>query len=172
MVIAGLALSLSCARATGRSMRIPLRWAPTDDLTLPAGAAKALSRQTIYVYPFTDAREASGSIGENTEGKTILPVSTSDDVAVFLTGRFREVLKANGALIVASGAARVIKAEVRRYFVSEGNTYKADVMLQFTVEDGEGRTLWQDLCLGSWLFLICVTLLPNCLLQILDISRT
>jgi hypothetical protein len=140
------ALSLCCAVLRGTDpLRIPLRWAPTDDLRLPAGAAKALSRQTIYVYPFTDARQERGSIGKNTEGKTDLLVFTPDNVAIFLTGRFREVLNANGILIVGPEATRVIKAEVRRYFVTEGSNYQADAMLLFTVEDGAGGMLWQGL---------------------------
>jgi hypothetical protein len=144
------ALSLCCARATG-PMRIPLRWAPTDDVRLPMAAVDALSRQAIYVDSFADARKDRASIGKNTEErigtkpKGVWLVSTPDDVAVFLTGRFREVLKANGVSTVASGATRVIKAEVQRYFVSEGETYKADVALRFTVEDGAGRTLWQGI---------------------------
>jgi len=147
------ALSLCCARAAG-PMRIPLRWAPTDDIRIPVAAVDALSRQAIYVGSFADARQDRGSIGKNTESRIDTKpkddwlVSTPDDVAVFLSGRFREVLKANGVPTVASGATRVIKAEVRRYFVTEGETYQADVLLRFTVEDGAGRTLWQGLAEG------------------------
>jgi hypothetical protein len=149
-LVLAAALSLCCAHAAG-PMRIPLRWAPTDDVRLPAGAVDALSKQAIYVDSFADAREDRGSIGKNTESridtkpKSEWVVSTPDDVALFLAGRFREVLKANGVPTVASGATRVIKAEVRRYFVTEGDMYKADVVLRFTVEDGGGRTLWQGI---------------------------
>jgi hypothetical protein len=142
------ALSLYCVRTAG-PMRIPLRWAPTDDLRLPAGAADALSSQAINVALFVDARRDRGSIGMNTEArignepKDVWLVSTPDDVAAFLAGRFREVLKANGVSTVGSGATRLIKAEVQRYFVTEGETYRADVVLRFTVEDGAGRRLWQ-----------------------------
>ena len=142
------ALSLCCVRATG-PMQIPLRWAPTDDLRVPVDAVDALSKQAIQVDSFVDARQDRGSIGKNTEArinnesKDVWLVSTPDDVAVFLAGRFREVLQANGVSTVASGATRVIKAEVREYYVTEGESYKADVVLRFTVEDGAGRTLWQ-----------------------------
>jgi hypothetical protein len=143
------ALSLCCVHRQTGPMQIPLRWAPTDDLRVPVAAIDALSKQAIHVDSFVDARQDRGSIGKNTEArinnqpKDDWLVSTPDDVAAFLTGRFREVLKANGVSMVASGATRVISAEVRRYFVTEGETYKADVVLRFTVEDGAGRTLWQ-----------------------------
>jgi hypothetical protein len=132
-------------------MRIPLRWTPTDDLLLPAGAVDLLSSQAISVASFVDARQDRESIGKNTEGqidtraKGVWLVSTPDDVAAFLAGRFREVLKANGVSTVGSGATRLIKAQVQRYFVTEGETYKADVVLRFTVEDGAGRKLWQGI---------------------------
>jgi hypothetical protein len=132
-------------------MRIPLRWAPTDDLRFPVGALDALSRQSIYVDSFVDKREDRESIGKNTEAriggrsKDIWLVSTPDDVPAFLAARFRDVLKANGVSEVTSGATRVIKGEVWRYFVTEGETYRADVVLRFTVEDGSGRTLWQGI---------------------------
>jgi hypothetical protein len=149
-LVLATALSLDCVRTTG-PMRIPLRWAPTDDLRLPADAADALSNQAINVGSFVDARQDRGSIGKNTEArigakpKDVWVVSTPDDVGAFLAGRFREVLKANGIATVGSGATRLIKAEVQRYFVTEGETYRADVVLRFTVEDGAGRRLWQGI---------------------------
>jgi hypothetical protein len=140
-----VALSLCCAHAKTGPMRIPLRWTPTDDSRLPAGATDALSKQTISVDSFVDAREDRASIGKNSEYKDAGLVSTPDDVGAFLAARFREVLQANGVSTVASGAARVIKAEVQKYFVTEGETYLADVVLRVTVADGAGRTLWQGI---------------------------
>jgi hypothetical protein len=152
-LVLAAALSLDCVRVTG-PMRIPLRWAPTDDLRLPAEAADALGSQAINVGSFVDVRAERGSIGKNIEArigakdKDVWLVSTPDDVAAFLAGRFREVLKANGIATVSSGSKRIIKAEVQRYYVTEGGTYEAEVVLRFTVEDRAGRKLWQGIGQG------------------------
>jgi hypothetical protein len=140
-----VALSLCCSHKPKGPMRIPLRWAPTDDTHLPAGSVDAIKKQAISVDSFVDAREDRASIGKNTELKDAGLVATPDDVGPFLAARFGEVLKANGVSPVPSGAARVIKAEVQKYFVTEGETYLADVVLRFTVADGAGRTLWQGI---------------------------
>ena len=140
-----VALCLCCARATTGPMRIPLRWTPTDDAHLPAATVDALKKQAISVDSFVDTREDRASIGKNTELKDAGLVSTPDNVGAFLAARFREVLGANGVSTVVSGAPRVIKAEVQKYFVTEGETYLADVVLRFTVADGAGRTLWQGI---------------------------
>jgi hypothetical protein len=143
VAVPAVALCLCCVHTASGPMHIPLRWAPTDDSRLPAGAAEALGKQAISVDSFVDEREDPTLIGRNTQSKGVLLVTTGDDVGAFLAVRFREVLNANGVPLVARGATRVIKAEVRRYNVEEGETYKADVVLKFTVQDDSGRTLWQ-----------------------------
>jgi hypothetical protein len=135
-------------------MTIALRWAPTDDFRIPAEAANVLRGQAIAVDLFVDARPDPAAIGMNTEErinnqrKDVWLVCTPDDVGAFLSDRFQDMLQTSGISTVATGATRVIRAEVLKYFVTEGQTYKADVVLRFIVEDDAGGVLWEGFVEG------------------------
>jgi hypothetical protein len=142
----------ACVGTTG-PMSIPLRWAPTKEHHIPAASADALRQQAIRVDRFEDVR-SDRTIGKNTETrindqqKGDWLVSTTDDVGPFLSARFKDVLATSAIVAVEADATRVIKAQVQRFFVTEGSSYKADVVVHFVVEDGAGRTLWQGVAEG------------------------
>ena len=154
---AALASSTACitARAQG-PMRVPLVWKPTDDVRLPHAALEGLRGHKIDVGTFLDGRgDDHALIGKNIETrvggatKGEWGVSTGDDVPAFLAERFRAILSDNGLQLGTTDATRVITAEVRRYFVIEGDSYKAEAVLQFTLQTADGRTLWKGLAEGT-----------------------
>jgi hypothetical protein len=148
-------LPLACVQHLHGPMTIPLTWSPTDSAALTFAATEAFKSQRVAVNPIVDAREDKTAIGKNIEEvidrqkKPEWAVSTSTDVGSFLTERLLSVLQTNGVNAVTSDPTRVIRLEVARFFVTEGETYKAEVGLRVTIEDGGGRSLWQGLAEGS-----------------------
>jgi hypothetical protein len=148
-------LPLACATHLHGPMTIPLAWAPTDNVQLPIGAAAAFKDQRVAVNPVADAREDRTAIGKNVEAKIDRvekpewAVATNTDVGSFLTERLLAVLQQNAITTVTTEPTRVIRLELLRYFVVEGDSYKADVGFRATVEDGQGRQMWQGLAEGS-----------------------
>jgi hypothetical protein len=149
-------LPLACRHAAVHGpMTIPLAWAPTDVQTLPIGATAAFKDQRVAVNPVVDSRDDKAVIGKNVEAKIDRQekpewaVSTSTDVGSFLTERLLAVLQANAITPVTTEPTRVIRLEILRYFVTEGDSYKADVGFRATIEDGQGRQLWQGLADGA-----------------------
>lgn len=149
LVAAALATA-GCVHSSYVPMRIPLRWKPTDEMRLgPVGAVAGLNQQRIAIGPFLDGRQDLQQIGKNIENGGNAPVTTGDGVGAFLGARFADVLQANDVRVATAGATRIIKAEVLRYFVTEENTYSADVALRFTVEDPGGGAIWQGVAEGT-----------------------
>lgn len=148
-------LPLACGHRHHGPMTMPLVWQPTDPVTLPFTAGEAFRNQRVAVNPIADAREDRTAIGKNVEAvidlhqKPEWAVSTDTDVASFLTERLLSVLQTNGINAVTSDPSRVIRIELARFFVIEGETYKAEVGLRVSIEDGGGRALWQGLADGT-----------------------
>jgi hypothetical protein len=153
LFLLGAAACAACAAHTG-PMTIPLRWAPSEAYAVPAAGAEALRAEKLRVDGFVDERDEK-TIGKNTErhihtekGDEAWTVSTPDDVGAFFTDSLRALLARNGVPTVAEGATRVLKGEVKRFFVTEGNRYQGDVVVHFVLEDGAGKTLWQGVSEG------------------------
>lgn len=140
-----------CRHAPSGPMSMPLRsTASAEDLRVfPASGIELLKLHAIAVPAFTDARDRRDAVGANVDNGAPVPVSTPDDVPAFLTERFVETLRANGASVAPSGAERIIRAEVQRYFVSETGVYDGNVALGFTVTDANGKVLWHAVAEGK-----------------------
>ncbi len=54
-----------------------------------------------------------------------------------------------GIKTVDGTGAVTVKGEVKKFFVREGNTYESEVVLQITVSDAGGKTLWKGLASGD-----------------------
>lgn len=133
---------------------IPLQWKPTDDIGDTFGG---LDLTDVYdvgfrIEPFVDKRDDAALIGENREdadeGK-ILKVTTTDDVGAWVSENFTEVLSIIGLKINDGGEDVVLSGEIRRFFVNEESTYKSDVAVLITAQDGSGKTLWKGLAGGD-----------------------
>jgi hypothetical protein len=103
----------------------------------------------VTVATFTDGRDHKEVIGENREDDEPKPVTTSDDVGVFVGTHVRELFNQAGIKTIDGNAAVIIQGEVKRFFVREGDTYKSDVAIQLTVIDQNGKTLWKGLASGE-----------------------
>jgi|SRR5471032_612951 hypothetical protein len=151
LAVFSFAAGLSGCRHRQDSLSMPLRWAdaPADLRIFPASGVELMKQHAISLQPFTDSRDAKDAVGVNVEDKNRSPVSTKDDVPAFLTGRFAEVLRANGVESGAANADRVISVEVQRFFVTESNLYEGDVALGVTLSDAVGRVLWHGVVEGK-----------------------
>jgi hypothetical protein len=141
-----LSIALDASSQPKLLERIPLQWKPTSHLQL---GTTQMTPTTITIGTFTDARDNKEAIGENTEDSNPKPVTTSDDVGAFVGVHIRQLFDEAGIKTVENGGAVLIKGEVTKFFVREGNTYKSEVALQLTVSDQDGKTLWKGLASGE-----------------------
>jgi hypothetical protein len=148
-----IALLGTTAFARGEPLHdIPLRWTPTAtlaewgavDISGPMAAAK------VRVEPFADSRENPGLVGENRENsEKIRQVTTTGDVASFIADHLKEGLRGAGLSIVDSGGDLIISGEIRRFFVTEVNTYGGEISVLVHVKNSAGKELWSGVIAGD-----------------------
>lgn len=145
-----LILLVGCATAPKSMENIPLVWLPERHPTASVGAAsEAFLKTKIKVVPMTDSRENPKQIGENREKAPARPVTTSDDVAAFVTDHFKSLVSGAGLTLVDSGESVIIKGDVQQFFVTETDQYAGDVHLRITATDTAGKTLWNGSTAGT-----------------------
>ena len=147
-VLVALLLSVSLAASSKPQLleHIPLEWRPTSHLRL---GTTPMSASSVTIEKFTDGRDNKEAIGENREGDEPKPVTTSDDVGAFVGVHLRQLFDEAGIKTVDSNGAVTIKGEVKKFFAREDNTYKSEVVVQLTVSDPDGKTLWKGLASGD-----------------------
>jgi hypothetical protein len=109
---------------------IPLKWTPTSNLAEmgPLVVSGTLLTTKIHIDAIADTRQNPSLIAENREkANKIRPVTTSSDVAAFVTDHLKESLHGAGLNVVDSGADVSISGEVRQFFVTELNTYSGRI---------------------------------------------
>ncbi|HXX13206.1 MAG TPA: YajG family lipoprotein [Burkholderiales bacterium] len=149
-LLLALALLVGCASHPTKLENIPLVWKPEKHPNASAGAASSdLFKVKIKVAPMTDSRKDAALIGENREKQPVRTVTTSDNVAQFVTNQFKALLSTAGMTVVDSGESVVIKGDVQQFFVTETEDYVGDVRLGITVTDASGKSLWQGTTAGS-----------------------
>lgn len=154
LILLALAACAACVAHSG-PMTIPLRWAPTAAYPIPAASADVLRTQKLRVESFADRRDDK-AIGKNVErrihniekGDEAWVVSTGDDVAAFLADALRMLLARSNIPAAAGDATRVLRGEVTRFFVTEGERYQGDIVVHFVLEDGSANHLWQGVTEG------------------------
>ena len=146
-IFVGLLALVSSAQAGAALLEnVPLQWRPTSDLQL---GTVQMTQSSIQFEVFQDARENKQAIGENQEDAKPKPVTTRDDVGVFVSNHMRELFQRAGLKTVDSDGAVTIKGEVRQFFARESSTYKSEVAVRLTVVSRDGRTLWSGLASGE-----------------------
>jgi hypothetical protein len=104
----------------------------------------------VQFEPFKDVRDMPTRIGENREDDDKpKPVTTSDDVGVFVSTHMRDLFSQAGVKTVDTGGDVVVKGEVRQFFVRETRTYKAEVSIHLTVVGRDGTTLYSGITSGE-----------------------
>jgi hypothetical protein len=141
-----LSVSLVASSQPKLLEHIPLEWKPTSSLRL---GTTQMSTATVTIGNFTDGRDNKEAIGENVEDSKPKPVTTTADVGAFVAVHIRQLFDEAGIKTVDSSGAVLIKGEVSKFFVREGNTYKSEVALQLVVSDADGKTLWKGLASGE-----------------------
>jgi hypothetical protein len=145
-----LFLALAFLAGCAAPNNVPLVWEPERQHNSPPNAAPAdFFKTKVKVAPMTDSRQDPKLIGENREGSTPKPATTSDDVAAFATYHFRALLTRVGMTVVDSGESAIIKGDIQRFFVTETNKYSGEVRIDFLVTDPAGKTLWQGMTGGT-----------------------
>lgn len=129
---------------------IPLVWKPTSATTTGTVDLSALGSARIRIDVLADQRENARLIGENREdAPKVLPVTSRDEVAPFVTRQLAELLAGYGLNVVKGGETVVVTGEIRRFFVTETNQYRGDVALLITVRSPAGEERWNAIVSGS-----------------------
>ena len=107
----------------------------------------------VHVAAVEDARDNKDEIGRNVEDATPIPVYPAADStpAEFVRRQVHDELSDLGAKVVDSpdGADRVVSLELRRFFVEESNTFRAEVSCAAEVRDEGGQALWRQVVNGT-----------------------
>jgi hypothetical protein len=141
-----LAVTLGAYAKTALLEHVPLRWRATSELKL---GAMEMTQTPIQFETFQDVRDNKEAIGENREDDKPKPVTTTDDVGVFVGTHMRELFDHAGLKTVDGNGAVTIKGEVKQFFVRETSTYKSTVVVHLTVVGRGGQTLWSGLASGD-----------------------
>jgi hypothetical protein len=134
-----LSVICGCHRFTDES----LEWKPTnnvhniDSSKIPT----ALFKEKIKVQPFVDLRTNKKEIAEN--------ITTKDDVAIWCTDRFKELLKEAGLTIVETAETLDIKGEIINFAAVEENLYQGYVGIIISARKLDGTREWQGVVKGK-----------------------
>ena len=132
-------------------LNIPLNWTPTS--TFASMGAIDLSGNiiatNIHFEALVDARQNPSLIAENREkANKLRQVTTTSDVAAFVTDHVRESLHAGGLNIVDGVGDVTISGELRQFFVTETSTYQGEVSMLIHVNNSAGKEVWTGLVGG------------------------
>ncbi len=132
---------------------IPLIWNPTEDVRTfkPVDLTKF---QNIHfmIKPFKDFRKNPAEIGVNIERKSAsqdLPVTTKDNVALWLTFNFSRTLSNFGVDVVQDKGNLTLEADILNFFVTEKSIYKGLVGLKVRLLSKSNAVLWEEMISGD-----------------------
>lgn len=149
-VLLAASLACGCAHAPHPLNGIPLGWTPTDTVAeVGAVDMTGITDAKLQIDKFADARKDPALIGENREEGGHRPVTTKDSVAGYVTDHLRESIQKAGLDVVDTGGTAVLSGEISDFFVTEVNTYHAEVTLRVTLRGASGKTLWSGVVGGS-----------------------
>jgi hypothetical protein len=152
--IACLISVLGSAAAFGGAdlLNIPLKWTPTSTFVSMGtiDLSGNIVATSIHFEALSDARQNPSSIAENRENTNkFRPVTTTSDVAAFVTDHFKESLHAAGLNIVDGAADITVSGELRQFLVTETTTYKGEVSVILHVKNSAGKELWTGVVGGD-----------------------
>jgi hypothetical protein len=133
-------------------LNIPLNWTPTA--TLASLGTIELSGNivatSIHLETLIDARQNPLLVAENREkANKFRQVTTSSDVAAFVSEHVKAGLRAAGLNIVNGAADVTISGELRQFFVTEETTYMGEVSMLIHVKNSAGKEVWTALVGGN-----------------------
>src|SRR6266850_3610450 len=138
------------ADAADKLEGVPLTWKPTAPMSERTPVdLKGLEGIKLQIDPFTDKREDPAFIGRNVVTVPLRKVTTNEDVARFVTYQVKLLLSGLGLKVVESGGDVILKGEIRNFFAEEASRYNAEVELQATFTDANGKILWAVAATGT-----------------------
>ena len=142
--------NLATASAADKLENIPLVWKPTKPMSERSPVdLKGLEGIKLQIDSFTDKREDPAFIGRNMNKVPPRKVTTNEHVARFVTYQVKLLMSGLGLNVVDSGGDVILKGEVRKFFAEETNRYNAEVDLQATLTDANGKILWAVATTGT-----------------------
>jgi hypothetical protein len=131
---------------------IPLVWKPTDTLA-SLGAlnlTNAVITTPLHIDTLVDTRSNPAKIAENQEKpEKPLPVTTSGDVAGFVTDHVKDTLHAAGLNIADGPGTLTLSGEIRQFFVTETGTYESQCSLVLHLKNAQGKEIWSGAAAGG-----------------------
>jgi hypothetical protein len=149
----GCCLIAGGARAAPKLLEnIPLQWTPTDSLASlgPLDLSGPLLSMKIHIDKLVDARQNPSAVAENREKPDkILPVTTSSDVAAFVTDHIKDTLHGAGLGIVDGPGDVTLSGEIRQFFVTETSLYHGEMSVLVHAKNAQGKEIWSGVLLGA-----------------------
>lgn len=130
---------------------IPLNWTPTSAFASMGAIDLSgnIIATNIHFEALVDARQNPSLIAENREkANKLRQVTTTSDVAAFVTDHVRESLHSAGLNIVDGVGDVTISGELRQFFVTETSTYQGEVSMLIHVKNSAGKEVWTGLVGG------------------------
>ncbi len=148
LFLLGVAMATTLV-AKDKELNIVLKWSPNEKQSMPVLDTTG-GIYGVAVPAIVDKRDKGKQVGENNEGKDIVPVYTMSDVPAFVRDHFTAQLKTIGLDVTAADRGdRVLKAELVEFWVSEGKRYHGSVGLRVSLADSGGKELWSAVLNGS-----------------------
>jgi hypothetical protein len=152
-VVFGLFLPAAALAAKKPLAGIPLAWKPTTPASeFGAVNLTGVAGIKVEIRDLKDAREKPALIGENRDKEDegiVLPVTTADAPARFVTDNLKRVWSDAGLDLVDAGGDVVVTGELKRFFVLETSTYAGDINLKLEVKTKGGKLLWSGTAGGT-----------------------
>jgi hypothetical protein len=131
---------------------IPLVWKPTESLGSlgPLNLGGPVISTALHVDKLVDTRNNPALIAENQEKpEKPLPVTTSGDVAAFVTDHMKDTLHVAGLNVVEGPGEMTLSGEIRQFFVTETGTYHSELSLVLHLKDAHGKEVWSGAAAGG-----------------------
>ena len=137
--------------AAAALQNIPLQWKPTSSFsqmgTIDLSGGTIATK--IHFDPLVDTRQNPTLVAENREKAEVRQVTTSSDVAAFVTDHLKDTVRSAGLSVVDAAADVTVSGEIRKFFVAEDSTYNGEISLMIHVKDGAGKELWSGVINGD-----------------------
>ena len=147
LVVAGLAAGVAWAQ---RSLVVPLKWTPiARDNQRPPTLDITGGLLTVRFDPVADKRDKGRQIGENTEGKTPVPIYTDSNVGKFLDQWITDRMRGLGLTITQDNPERIITLELLELWASESSFYGCAIRVKVQVLTPDGKEIWAGLVGGT-----------------------
>jgi hypothetical protein len=147
-----LLLADSAAAATKLLENIPLVWKPTETLGSlgPLNLPGPVISTPLHLDSLVDTRTNPSLIAENREKpEKPLPVTTSGDVAGFITDNVKDMLHVAGLTVVDGPGTLTLSGEIRQFFVTETDNYHSELSLVLHLKDAHGKEIWSGAAAGG-----------------------